>query len=79
MLGGFALKNGNYASQLRDMIVRVSAQLPERAPVTAVELRERQYAEAGKLFALHEQEIYDALNHLVHSEAKAVPAAQAID
>jgi len=62
--GAFALDSANYISQLRDLIVRVSRQLPARTSALPDELHERQYADAGRLFALHEQEIYDAINQL---------------
>ena len=72
---GFALNNANYVSQLRDLMVRISAQLPARISTAPAEVSERQYAAAGKLFALHEQDIYDALNHLMRAETVPDPAA----
>lgn len=51
-------------------MTRISAKLPQRVPSTPPELRDAQYAEAGRLFAESEKQIFVALNSLIQSGAK---------
>lgn len=56
-------KDAQWWSELLKALTTISRALPERRPQRVRDaVAEADYLEAGKLYALHEQAIYDAIN-----------------
>lgn len=52
-------------AELLKALTTISRALPQRRPQPVpANIEERDYAEAGKLYALHEQAIFDAINSI---------------
>jgi hypothetical protein len=61
--GNFVTDKDAQWSELLKALATISRALPQRRPLPVHDaVAEADYLEAGKLYALHEQAIYDAIN-----------------